>query len=231
MKHSSSSPLVALVDDEASVTDALSFLLDSVRIDSRAFASGKAFLAELPSIDRPVCAVVDLRMPELSGMELQQRLKETGEDLPLLFLTAHGDVPAAVEAMRNGAVDFIQKPFNPDAFLNSVNTLIRIARERHDEKLRRGRNNAALAKLTPRERQVLQGLLRAQSSKQIARDLGMNPKTVDVHRANLMHKLAVRSRDQLLLMFGKFDEDDASGTPAIAGHSENVFSRSEAMSK
>lgn len=214
-------PLVALVDDEPAVTDALEFLLDSVRIHSRTFRSGFEFLDAIPDIRRPLCAVVDLRMPEMSGLELQRRLRDTGVELPLSFLTAHGDVPAAVEAMRAGAVDFIQKPLNPDLFLATVNAMIRIAKDRYQKNLRREAARAALAMLTRRERQVLLGLLRAQSSKQIAKRLDMNPRTVDVHRANLMRKLAVPNRDQLLRLFGDstFDElvtPDTGGSEELA---------------
>lgn len=195
------SPLVLLVDDEKAVTDGLAWLLESVRIPSRAFQSPAALLRTLATLDGPLCAVVDMRMPEMTGLELQERLRDLGIELPIVFLTAHGDVPAAVRAMQGGAIDFLQKPFNPDAFLASVNRMIRLAQTRHELRQRRARLEELRARLTPREREVLGGLLRAQSSKEIARRIGINPKTVDVHRANLMKKLGATGTGDLVTLF------------------------------
>jgi FixJ family two-component response regulator len=193
--------LVLLVDDEPAVTDALTWLLESVAVSSQSFTSATALLEALPGLEGPICAVVDLRMPEMSGLELQQRLNEMGCDLPIIFLTAHGDVPAAVRAMQGGAVDFVQKPFNPDAFLASVFRMVRVAKERFEQRRHRVIVAELVARLTPREREVLAGLLRVQTSKQIATKLGMSPKTVDVHRANLMKKLMVSNAAQLAELF------------------------------
>jgi len=195
--------VVFLVDDETGVTDALCWLLDSVKIPSRAFHSASTFLAALDRFDGPACAVLDLRMPEMSGLELQQRLREAGHDLPLIFLTAHGDVPAAVNAMQAGALDFVQKPFNPNDFLASVRRAIRQARARYeahevDEELRR-----RLGQLSPREVDVLRGLLDGRTSKEIARDLDISPKTVDVHRANVMRKMGAGTSTELVRMMGR----------------------------
>jgi FixJ family two-component response regulator len=126
---------VFLVDDEKSVTDALAWLLDSVKIRSRAFSSASAFLEALGKFSGAACAVVDLRMPEMSGLELQSRISDIGHDLPLIFLTAHGDIPAAVNAMQAGAIDFIQKPFNPEKFLASVQRAMRLAGQRHAKRV------------------------------------------------------------------------------------------------
>jgi two-component system, LuxR family, response regulator FixJ len=192
---------VLLVDDERDVTDALMWLLESVKIQSRAFASAADFLAALPTFQRPVCAVLDLRMPEMSGLELQQRLVEEELDIPLIFLTAHGDIPAAVNAMQSGAVDFVQKPFNPQAFLASINRISRLARERHARReLDRGFRER-LARLSTREAEVLDGVLDGRTSKEIARCLDISPKTVDVHRANLLHKMMVNSGAELVRLF------------------------------
>lgn len=201
--------VVLLVDDERAVTDGLAWLLESVRIPSRAFHTPSALLRALPGIEGPACAVVDMRMPEMTGLELQERVRDLGVELPIVFLTAHGDVPAAVRAMQGGAVDFMQKPFNPDAFLASVNRMIRLAQTGHDLRQRRARLEELRARLTPREREVLAGLLRAQSSKEIARRIGINPKTVDVHRANLMKKLGVTGTGELVALFSDDPEPPA----------------------
>lgn len=194
--------LVLLVDDEPGVTDALAWLLESVRIPSRAFASAHDFLRALGEIDGPVCAVLDLRMPEMSGLELQQRLLEAGHDLPVMFLSAHGDVPAAVNAMQAGAVDFLQKPLNPQAFLTSVNRIIRLARERYAVREHERVLQRELRKLSSREIDVLEGLRRGHTSKEIARALEISPKTVDVHRANILRKMKVSSAAELIRRIG-----------------------------
>lgn len=194
--------LVLLVDDEREVTDALAWLLESVKLRSRAFNSPQSFLDALPAIAGPACAVLDLRMPEMSGLELQQRMTVAGHDLPLLFLTAHGDVPAAVHAMQAGAVDFVQKPFNPQAFLASVQRIVRLARERHETRRRERDRRELLAKLSAREREVLDALLDGRTSKEIARTLNLSPKTVDAHRASVLRKLMVGSSTELVRMLG-----------------------------
>lgn len=195
--------LVFLVDDERRVTDALGWLLDSVKIPSRAFDSASTFLAALDRIDGPACAVLDLRMPEMSGLELQQRLLEAGHDLPLIFLTAHGDVPAAVNAMQAGALDFVQKPFNPNDFLASVRRAIRQARNRYEERTANQALRRRLEQLSPREVDVLRGLLDGRTSKEIARELEISPKTVDVHRANVMRKMGAGTSTELVRMVGR----------------------------
>ncbi|WHZ10060.1 MAG: hypothetical protein OJF60_000499 [Burkholderiaceae bacterium] len=190
--------LVLLVDDDREVTDALAWLLESVKLRSRAFNAAQAFLDALPSIPQPACAVLDLRMPEMSGLELQQRMVEAGHDLPHLFLSAHGDVPAAVRAMQAGAVDFLQKPFNAEAFLASVQRIVHLARERHAARTRERGLLEHLAGLSGREREVLDGLIDGRTSKEIAKALGISPKTVDAHRANLLRKMHVETAAELV---------------------------------
>lgn len=203
---------VFLVDDEASVTDALAWLLESVKIPSTACASATGFLKAIRHFDGAACAVVDLRMPEMSGLELQQQLLDEGCDIPLVFLTAHGDVPAAVNAMQAGAIDFVQKPFNPDGFLASVRRAIRVARERHHERQSRAALQRRLESLSPRERDVLRGLLDGRTSKEIGRALDISPKTVDVHRANVMRKMGVETSAELVRVVGRqIERSDAPG--------------------
>ena len=195
--------LVFLVDDEPDVTDALAWLLESVKMPSRAFASASAFLHALRAHQGPACAVVDLRMPEMSGLELQKQLADEGHDLPLVFLTAHGDVPAAVNAMQAGAVDFVQKPFNPDRFLGGVRRAARLARERHAQREATGELRQRLGTLSSREVDVLHGLLDGRTSKEIAKALDISPKTVDVHRANVMRKMDVAASAELVRLLSQ----------------------------
>jgi len=194
---------VFLVDDEPDVTDALTWLLESVRITSTAYASPSAFLNAIRRFDGPCCAVVDLRMPEMSGLELQRQLAEAGRQLPLIFLTAHGDVPAAVNAMQAGAIDFVQKPFNPDRFLDSVRRAIRLARGQHAQRQERMSMQRQLDQLSAREWEVLRGLLDGRTSKEIAKQLDISPKTVDVHRANVMRKMGVETSAELVRLVGR----------------------------
>ena len=188
---------VVLVDDETEVTDALKWLLDSVKISSTAFNSATPFLAAVRDCKGPTCAVLDLRMPEISGLELQQQLLQQGHDLPLIFLSAHGDVPAAVNAIQSGALDFLQKPFNPQVFLNSVNRMLKLARERHEIRQRRLELDKQLGQLSQREAEVLNYLVKGNTSKEIAQLLDISPKTVDVHRANILHKMQVKTLTEL----------------------------------
>lgn len=192
---------VFLVDDEPDVSTALVWLLDSVKIQARAFQSSEEFLRVLASHDGPCCAVLDLRMPETNGFELLQRMAEIGHRIPVLFLSAHGDVPAAVNAMQLGAIDFLQKPFNSQIFLDSINRAIRLAREAYEQLSRDSDTQTILARLSEREKDVLKAMLRGQTSKEIAKSLGISPKTVDVHRANMMHKLKAATYRDLLNMF------------------------------
>ncbi len=192
---------VFLVDDEPDVSAALIWLLDSVKIHARAFQTGNEFLSALTSHSGPSCAVLDLRMPETSGLDLFQRMTELGHRLPVIFLSAHGDVPAAVSAMQLGAVDFLQKPFNSQTFLDSVNRAIKLARVAYEQSAQDSNMEAKLARLSYREKDVLKASLRSQTSKEIAKSLGISPKTVDVHRANMMHKLEAATYRELVNMF------------------------------
>ena len=193
---------VFLVDDEAEVTDALVWLLDSIKMKSRAFSSAAPFLQAVRDATGPVCAVLDMRMPEMSGLEIQKALRDEGFDLPLFFLSAHGDIPAAVNAIQLGAVDFLQKPFKPQQFLDAINHIHRLARERFSAAQARAQLQRQMDRLSGREAEVLDLLARGYTSKEIAQKLIISPKTVDVHRANVMHKMGARSAAELQRMMG-----------------------------
>ena len=194
---------VFLVDDERDVTDGLTWLLDSVRIPSRAFSTAEDFLTEARKATGPACAVLDLRMAETSGLALQQRMLEEGLRFPLIFLSAHGDVPAAVRAIQQGAADFLEKPFNPHVFLEAINRLMQIARERYEQGQQETDLKGCLDKLSAREREVLDCLVEGRTSKETALMLDISPKTVDVHRANILHKMNVRSVGELQRLIGR----------------------------
>ena len=192
---------IFLVDDEPDVTRGLSWLLESVGLRAQGFGEALLFLDALGHCPGPACAVLDLRMPGLSGLEIMERLVGQRPDIPIVFLSAHGDVPSAVRAMKLGAFDFLQKPFNPQQFLDCIQRARRQAVERHADWLRRRDFDACLARLSARERQVLEHMLDGGSSKEIGRALGISPKTVDVHRANILRKLEVPNARQLTSRF------------------------------
>lgn len=192
---------VYLVDDEADVTRGLGFLLASVGIDARAFNSAPEFLAELPKLSGAACVVLDLRLPEIGGLEVMERLEAQRPDIAILFLSAHGDVPTAVRAMRHGAIDFLQKPFNPQAFLDCVQRAAQLARKRHREWNSRREVDEVLRRLSPREAEVFRLLCDGASSKEIGRRLAISYKTVEVHRANVLYKLKLPSTRALVLRF------------------------------
>lgn len=189
---------VFIVDDEPEVAEGLVWLLDSIKVPSRVFTSATPFLQAVREVRGPVCAVLDLRMPEMSGLEIQKRLVDEGLSIPLFFLSAHGDIPAAVHAMQLGAADFLQKPFNPQSFLDAVNRIQRLARSGYAERMQHTHLQQRLDKLSSREQEVLRALLKGHTSKEIARILDISPKTVDVHRANVVRKMGVAGTAELL---------------------------------
>jgi len=191
------SPIVHIVDDDAAVRQSLAFLLGSAGLAVRLYDSAAAFLAGLTKV-KGGCLITDLRMPGMTGLELLHELRAKSCDLPAIVVTGHGDVPLAVEAMKAGATDFIEKPFDQQAILNAVQAALeRCGRSDSGE----GPAIAArLASLSERERQVLDGLIAGQPNKIIAHDLGISPRTVEVYRANLMTKMAARSLSELIRM-------------------------------
>lgn len=188
---------VYIVDDDEAVRDSLSVLLESKRYAVKSFGSALEFLASAPSVPAG-CLIVDIRMPEMDGLELQHQLTDRALAFPLIVITGHGDVPLAVKAMKAGAVDFIEKPFASEAILGSLEVaLSRLTAPDEDDPAK----VAAIAKLTllsPRELQVLEGLLGGLPNKTIAYDLKISPRTVEIHRARVMDKMGARSLSELV---------------------------------
>jgi two-component system response regulator FixJ len=192
-------PQVHVVDDDAAVRDSLSLLLESAGFSVRAYDSAPAFLQALP-VDPPGCVLTDVRMPEIDGLALQRRLNELGSRLPVIVMTGHGDVPIAVEALKAGAADFLEKPFDDAQLLAAVSNALAASQRDRDEAAAVAAITARLASLTPREREVLDRLVAGQPNKTIAYDLGSSPRTVEVHRARVMEKMCARSLPELVRM-------------------------------
>ena len=193
------SAVVYVIDDDEAVRDSLAFLLRANEIEVQTYESGTVFLAVAAEL-KTGCVVTDVRMPEISGIELLRKLKELKVFLPVIVITGHGDVPLAVEAMKFGAADFLEKPFDEDILLAAV----RAALNRQDSEGKRQAERAAiddrLAALSNREREVLEGLVAGRANKQIAFDLGISPRTVEIYRANLMTKMQAASLSELVRM-------------------------------
>ena len=187
---------VYIVDDDEAVRDSLSVLLESKAFGVRSFRSAPEFLATAPSL--PVgCLIIDIRMPEMDGLELQQHLTARSLNFPLIVITGHGDVPLAVRAMKAGAVDFIEKPFAAEAILNSLEAALSRLNTLGEDPAK-AKSTAKLALLSRRELQVLKGLLAGLPNKSIAYDLQISRRTVEIHRARLMDKTGARSLSELI---------------------------------
>jgi two-component system, LuxR family, response regulator FixJ len=192
-------PTVFIVDDDGAVRDALKFLMRSVGHPVETYASAFEFLDAYRD-DKPGCLVLDIRMPGMSGLELQEKLLERRAIVPIIFITGHGDVPMAVEAMQAGALDFIQKPFHDQDLLDRINqALTKDAVNRHAL----GELNSIrerMASLTPREREVMDLVVHGRANKVIAGDLGLSQRTVEIHRARVMEKMHASSLAHLVRM-------------------------------
>lgn len=185
-------PVVYVVDDDQAARDALHTLLETVSLEARCFADAESFLASWET-RRPGCLILDLRLPQMGGLEVQTWLQERGVDLPIIFVTAHGNISTAVRAMRLGAMQFMTKPFDEDELLEWVRNGLRLDAKWRRERLQRESVRSRLETLTPREREILDRMLAAHSTKKIARELGISGKTVDVHRSNIKAKMDVHS--------------------------------------
>ncbi len=184
--------IVFVVDDDASVRKGLARLLKSAGLPVEAFDSAEAYLARLPH-DGAGCLVLDLAMPSLTGLDLQEALMERGSDLPVIFLTGHGDIPTSVQAMKQGATDFLTKPVDEVVLVDVVGRALAQHRARLEERAAADAIRSRLASVSPREREVMRLVIAGLLNKQIADRLGIGEKTVKVHRARVMEKMAVRS--------------------------------------
>lgn len=189
--------LVHLVDDEDAIRRSAGFLLRTSGFDVRTHVSGVAFLKEVKAAE-PGCVLLDVRMPEMDGLEVQKQLAERGVGWPVIILTGHGDVPIAVQAMKAGAIDFLEKPFDKATLLRALDTGFAIFDQHDAAAASAEKAKVRIAALTPREQDVLRGLADGLPNKTIAYDLGISPRTVEVHRANLMTKLEVHSLSEAL---------------------------------
>jgi two-component system, LuxR family, response regulator FixJ len=192
-------PLVHVVDDDEAVRDSLSLLLESAGLSVRTYDSATTFLTALPNLAAG-CVLTDVRMPGLDGLELQRRLTQLGVRLPVIVMTGHGDVPIAVEALKAGASDFIEKPFDDAQLLAAISSALAASQRKLDDESAVAQIAARITSLTPREREVLDRLVAGQPNKTIAYDLGSSPRTVEVHRARVMEKMGVRSLPELVRM-------------------------------
>lgn len=178
---------VYVVDDDDAIRDSLRWLLEANDYKVELYDSGESFIAKYDP-NAIAVLVLDVRMPGMSGLEVQEHLLARKADLPIIFITGHGDVPMAVRALKKGAVDFIEKPFQQAALKAQVEHMLNEARERRMKNERQSLNEALLAKLTPREQQVLERIVAGRLNKQIADDLGISIKTIEAHRASIMDK-------------------------------------------
>src|SRR5580700_2765149 len=191
--------VVHVIDDDDAVRESLAFLLETADYAVHSYESAAAFLAKLDKAE-PGCIITDVRMPGMTGLELVRALNERGCAMPVIVITGHGDVPLAVEAMREGVVDFIEKPFADDVILGSLHTAFERSRDRSAQAGERTEILKRLASLSVRERQVLDGLVAGQANKVVAIELGISPRTVEVYRANLMSKMRAASLSELVRM-------------------------------
>jgi len=194
-----SSPVVHVIDDDDAARDSLMFLLRSAQIEVRSYETAPAFLATAKTVATG-CIVTDVRMPEMTGIELLRRLREMGADIPVIVITGHGDIPLAVEAMKYGAADFFEKPYDDEALLAAVRAALNRQEGAAQKAAELTALNERLATLSNRERQVLEGLVAGKPNKIIAFDYDISPRTVEIYRANVMTKMHAASLSELVRM-------------------------------
>jgi FixJ family two-component response regulator len=195
--------MVYIIDDDDAVRDSLGLLLDSVELPNISYPSATVFLAELQHQDISQmmgCIVMDIRMPGISGMECQQKLIALQCSLPIIFITGHGDVPMAVEAMKKGAIEFIQKPFREQELLDCIQIALKSHQQSQQVSIYSNQIKARLALLTKREEQVMMRVITGQANKLIANELNLSQRTIDIHRANVMEKMQAKSLAELVTM-------------------------------
>ena len=191
--------VVHIIDDDEAIRDSLSFLLESVSMTALTYDSAVTFLSQIDRL-APGCIVTDVRMPNMSGLDLVRRLTELGVAYPVVVMTGHADVPLAVEAMKAGAVEFLEKPFEEQALLRAVRTALRDKPPAREDRAEKQRLLTIFDALSPREREVLDGVIAGKMNKIIAFDLGISVRTVEVYRANMMSKTGARGLSELVQM-------------------------------
>jgi len=191
--------IVYVIDDEEAVRDSVTFLLEARELWVQSFSSAGEFLAAVPSL-APGCVLTDMRMPGMDGLELLRDIRGRNLPWPVVVMTAHGEVPLAVQAVKAGASDFIEKPFPGDALIDAVLSALQTIDQRREKDTNIAEINRKIAILTPREREVLEQLVAGNQNKTIAYNLGMSPRTVEVHRARVMDKMQARSLSALVRM-------------------------------
>jgi two-component system response regulator FixJ len=192
-------PVVHVIDDDDSARDSLAFLLDCAGLTVQAYPSAIAFLEGVADMAHG-CIITDVRMPEMNGVELVGKLKDLGVSDPVIVITGHADVPMAIEAMKKGVSDFIEKPFSDDVILTAVQAALADAGDRLERQAQQDAIKARLDSLSQREREVLDGLIEGKANKVIAYDLEISARTVEVYRANVMAKMQARSLSELVRM-------------------------------
>lgn len=199
MTKATTEPTVFIVDDDQEVREAIQLLMESVGLTARSFASAQAYLDQFDS-DSPGCLIVDVRMKGMSGLDLQQRLAQAPIHPPVIVITGHGDVPMAVRAVKAGAVDFIEKPFNDQTLLDAVHRAFDQDARNRGQASRLADIEERLTRLTPREREILDQVIAGKRNKVISLDLGISQSTVEAHRAKVMEKMEARSLSDLMRM-------------------------------
>jgi two-component system, LuxR family, response regulator FixJ len=204
------SPIVFIVDDDEAVRGSLRLLLKSVGLVPSPFSSARDFL-DAYDAEQPGCLVLDVRMPQMSGLELQEELNRRGAVLPVIFITGHGDVPMAVETMQAGAFDFLQKPFRDQDLIDRIQRALEKDRATRAALDKRGLLGERLESLTPREREVLGLMTQGKSNKQMAFELGVSQRTIEIHRGRVMEKTGAASLAQLVRMVMDLEEKAGPG--------------------
>jgi two-component system, LuxR family, response regulator FixJ len=197
-------PTVFIVDDDPDVRRAVSLLISSAGLAEASYPSAQEFLDHYDP-QQPGCLVLDIRMPGMSGLELQKGLNSTAALPPIIFITAHGEIPLATQAIRAGAVDFLQKPFSPQALLERIREALELDREHRCKRAVAGEVQDRITHLTDREREIMGFLARGESTKKIAQQLSISPKTVDNHRAKILEKMNVDNPTQLARLVAALD--------------------------
>jgi two-component system, LuxR family, response regulator FixJ len=213
----SGEPVVHVIDDDEAVRRSLDFLLRSARFKTRTYENALSFLNALPDIPSG-CIVTDVKMPEMSGVELLRYLRQKNLRMPVIIITGHADVPMAVEAMKSGASDFLEKPFDDEVLLNAVRSALAAVENASQREIERAELQQRFASLSRREREVLEGLVAGKPNKTIAYELGISPRTVEIYRANVMTKMRAVSLSELVRMtlIAGFPSDQASARRSSA---------------